>query len=337
MTPTLDCVASLNDHGDRVWDVKWNPKGTLLATCGTDKTIRIWGKEGDKWVCKSILQDGHQRTIRKVGWSPCGNKLASASFDATICIWDKSSGQFESAATLEGHENEVKAVAWSQSGEYLATCSRDKSVWIWSVDDEEDDFECAGVLTVHTQDVKDIAWHPFEPIVASASYDDTIKLFKEDDGEWLSFATLSGHSSTVWSVSWSKDGRRLVSGSDDKTIKVWQKYEPGNMEGIATKGETPTWKCVCTLSGYFNQPIYCVTWCHQTDMIAACSGDNSIIVFREDESSGDSDPIFSVVASTQQAHDQDVNAVSWNPTTPGLLASCSDDSCIKLWKIEIDG
>ena len=46
MTPLIKCIETVSGHNDRVWDIKWNPGGTLLASCGTDKTIRIWGKEG---------------------------------------------------------------------------------------------------------------------------------------------------------------------------------------------------------------------------------------------------------------------------------------------------
>jgi WD40 repeat protein len=33
--------------------------------------------------------------------------------------------------------------------------------------------------------------------------------------------TLEGHSSQVYSVSFSADGKRIVSGSLDKTVKIW--------------------------------------------------------------------------------------------------------------------
>lgn len=70
-------------------------------------------------------------------------------------------------------------------------------------------------------------------------------------------------------------------------------------------------------------------------MIATASGDNGIRVFREEESKQvDAPPSFSLIASNTHAHTQDANCVSFNPKEAGLLASCSDDGTIKLWRIE---
>jgi WD40 repeat protein len=33
--------------------------------------------------------------------------------------------------------------------------------------------------------------------------------------------TLKGHADQIWRVSFSPDGKRIVSGSDDNTLKVW--------------------------------------------------------------------------------------------------------------------
>lgn len=329
----LELIQTLSSHRGRLWNAAWHPKMNVLATCGEDKTIRIWSKDTNRWCVKTILSDGHTRTIRDVSWSPCGQYLASASFDATTAIWDKKSGEFECNATLEGHENEVKSVAWSQNGSFLATCSRDKSVWVWEMTGE-DEYECAAVITMHSQDVKKVVWHPCLDILASASYDNTIKLYKEDlsDNDWICTATLTSHTSTVWSIDFDKTGHRIVSCSDDKTLKIWQEYAPGNAENIPTPNNESVWKCVCTLSEYHTRCIYGVSWCKQTGLIATACGDDMIRIFKETDDSSKNEPKFDLIHTEYKAHGEDVNNVIWNPTIPGFLVSTSDDGTAKIWK-----
>jgi WD40 repeat protein len=75
--------------------------------------------------------------------------------------------------------------------------------------------------------------------------------------------------------------------------------------------------------------------CPLTGLIATACGDNAIRIFREEVSEqSDAPPSFSLIASNTHAHSQDVNRISFNPKEAGLLASCSDDGTIKLWRIE---
>ncbi|KAJ2952816.1 hypothetical protein O0L34_g7181 [Tuta absoluta] len=328
----LELVQCLTGHKGIVWNVSWHPQGNVFASCGEDKTIKLWSKDGEQWAVKAVLVDGHQRTIREVAWSPCGNLLASASFDATTAIWDKKSGQFECNATLEGHENEVKSVAWSPSGQLLATCGRDKSVWVWEVAGD-DEYECASVLNAHHQDVKKVVWHPNLDILASASYDNTVKLYKEDpvDNDWTCIATLESHESTVWSLTFDKTGDRIASCSDDRTVKIWKEYKPNNEEGVAVVDQESTWKCICTLSGFHTRCIYDIAWCHKTGLLATASGDDIVRIFKETEDSDPNAPNFELVCTKHSAHAQDVNCVKWNPAGNGDLLSCSDDGEIRMW------
>jgi len=326
MSRSVEPLAALSGHTDRVWQVCWDHTGRTLASCSADKTVCLWtASVGDttSWTCGAVLTEGHERTVRAVAFSPSGRLLASASFDATAAVWDREQ-QWSCAATLEGHESEVKSVAWSRSGKYLATCSRDKSVWLWEMTDETElDFECAAVLMAHSQDVKRVAWSPVEDRLASCGYDDVVRLYYDDGDDWVSGAVLKGHSSTVWSVSWESSGTRIASCSDDGTVKIWR------------QGDTPdSWVCIATVAGHHPRPVYDIAWCPLTGLIATACGDDGVRVFAEEKAdAGDGQTSFAMVAHVARAHERDVNAVSWSPAERGVLATAGDDGKVKLWRV----
>lgn len=130
-------VKTFTGHQGEVNAIKWDPTGSLLASCSDDATAKIWSTKQDTWL--HDLRE-HTKEIYTIRWSPCGPGsnnpnhpllLASASFDSTIKLWDVELGHL--LHSLNGHREPVYSVAFSPNAEYLASGSLDKCVNIWSV------------------------------------------------------------------------------------------------------------------------------------------------------------------------------------------------------------
>ena len=80
-------------------------------------------------------------------------------------------------------------------------------------DEMDDEYSCMGVLSGHEGDVKKVKWHPHENLLFSASYDNTVKCWSYQSSleDWVCNYTMSGHSSTVWSLDFDPSGNFLAS------------------------------------------------------------------------------------------------------------------------------
>ncbi|KAE7999670.1 hypothetical protein FH972_004076 [Carpinus fangiana] len=130
-------IKTFAGHQGEVNCVKWDPTGSLLASCSDDITAKIWSMKQDKFV--HDLRE-HSKEIYTIRWSPTGpgtsnpNQqlvLASASFDSTVKLWDVELGKL--LYSLNGHRDPVYSVAFSPNGEYLVSGSLDRSMHIWSL------------------------------------------------------------------------------------------------------------------------------------------------------------------------------------------------------------
>ncbi|MDZ8228113.1 MAG: WD40 repeat domain-containing protein, partial [Nostoc sp. ChiVER01] len=120
--------------------------------------------------------------------------------------------------------------------------------------------------------------------------------------------TLTGHDNFVWSVSFSPDGKTLASGSDDKTIKLW------NLD---------TGKEIRTLTGHDNF-VWSVSFSPDGKTLASGSEDKTIKLWNLETAKE---------IHTLTGHDNPVYSVSFS-LDGKTLASGSRDKTIKLWNLD---
>ena len=125
---TAELLLTFAGHRDLLYDAELSPDGSLLATAGYDRTIRLWNA-ADASLLREI--DVHNAAVFDLAWHPDGGVLASASGDETVKLWRVSDGQ--RLDTLSQPQAEVRQVRFTPDGSQVIAAGRDKRIHIWQL------------------------------------------------------------------------------------------------------------------------------------------------------------------------------------------------------------
>ncbi|KAF8422886.1 WD40-repeat-containing domain protein [Tirmania nivea] len=280
----LPVLRTLTGNLDEVIDAQFlTPSDSLLALSTNSEDIRIvttTGSFGDVAVLK-----GHEDIVICLDRDPSGNWLASGAKDNDARLWkiDAENNSFTCYAKFTGHAESIGAIALPRAGssssgapKFLLTGSQDRTVKKW-------DIPQAGAVKkapravytrkAHDKDINSIDVSPDDTLFASASQDKTVKIWSLAEGEAL--GVLRGHRRGVWSVRFApssmnasilggeKGGRVVVTGSADKTIRLWTLAD---------------YSCLKTLEGHSNSVLKTI-WIHGGQRVASAGGEGLVKIW----------------------------------------------------------
>ncbi|MBX3084475.1 MAG: TIR domain-containing protein [Anaerolineae bacterium] len=239
--------------------VRFSLDGSSALSVGDDNIIAYWdvrtGKE--HWRKES---ESAANIYLCLALSPDGRFAAMGGNGQTLQLWDLSTGQ--RIANMLGHSGSIVSVAFSPDGKTVATASWDTTVRLWQVTSYNE-------LTRYDT----IGYVPASSMVTA---DGNAILIGTDEGTILDIdlqagkqtRQLIGHSTRVASVAVSRDGKYVLSGGFDGSLRWWdrqtgqelKRHDLGKDSIITTVALTPDDK----------QAIF--FFCQEGDVSTICAG-----------------------------------------------------------------
>lgn len=228
----------LTGHDAAAWAVVPNRDGSLVASAGADGMIRVWNPRSTEPVA---VLEGHESDVLGLAFSPDGRLIASGGLDGTVRIW--SAGSWAPVAVLRGHEGEVWTAAFSPDSRRVVSGGTDGTVRIWSVAEKKE------LKKIKTKGgwVRFVAYSPVDERVATARQDGTVEIM---DTTGANRTVLGSHQAVAFAVAFSPDGRRLVSGGNDNTARIYE-LDGSGRQRVLTGHQGIVWYATFSPDGRF--------------------------------------------------------------------------------------
>ncbi|KAK7695479.1 hypothetical protein QCA50_000115 [Cerrena zonata] len=230
-------VETIQAHTSTVWSIQVREDGQALVSGSADKDVKFWELEqkaadDENPHAPRLLTLVHVRTLKmtddvlSVRYSPNGKLLAVALLDSTVKVFYQDTLKF--FLSLYGHKLPVLSMDISADSKLIVTCSADKNVKIWGLDFGD----CHRSIFAHEESVMQVAFEKNDTRELGAKpshYFWTVgkdKYLKYWDGDkFENIQKLDGHHGEIWALAVSNTGKFVVTGSHDKSIRIWEKLD----------------------------------------------------------------------------------------------------------------
>jgi len=169
-----------------------------------------------------------QLAANDVKWSNglYDSTIATAAANGQIVIYDINRPGVE-LARLHEHNRQVHRLAFNpHQGAYLLSGSQDATVRLWDLRQlgvERSATTCRSIhkYSLNNEGIRDLRWSPTNGVEFAAGTDNGVIQrwdFRNDKSPLL---RINAHENTCHSIDWHPDGKHLLSGGADKTVKIW--------------------------------------------------------------------------------------------------------------------
>lgn len=282
---SLPILASGSRGETKLWDLS---NGQLIETLSEHP-----------WVTSGQVDE-----VNSLAFSCDGQTLVSVGADSTIKIWHI--GALDLIDILHKHNGIVRCVAFTPDGRMLATGGDDRKILFWDLTQRQvaialslDD--TAAHSLVLSQDGQTLVTGSYRKIKVWHTSGLTPNV-KDPQPQHI----LMGHGHIVRSLAMSADGKLLVSGSLDKTIKIWH-LETGQL--------------IRTFKGHKDE-VCAIALSPDEQIIASGSADKTIKLWHLQTGE---------LLGTFTGHSDVVTSVAFT-ASGDMLVSGSLDKTIKIWQ-----
>jgi len=275
-------------HDDMVHDAQLDYYGCKLATCSSDRTIKIYDVSGSTYTHTATIQ-GHEGPVWEVSWAhpKFGVVLASCSFDGAVLLHrERSPGDWILlSANRNLHESSVNSVAFAphEYGLVVAAASSDGYVSILS--HNEDDTWNVDKFRDNALGVNSVSWAPYDLTneghnclrLVTGGCDNRVRFWIRDmDGKWkedpdTTLGTGECHTDWVRDVAWAPSSLAnqslVASCSEDGSVIVWASSEDSVLEP--------------KLLNRFDGPVWRLSWSVTGNILAVSSGDGDVTLWKQ--------------------------------------------------------